>query len=174
MRNELYARCREALRAVGSESSASECHGLLCGTLCTGDAVDPQRWLHEVLGDAADSSQPMRDGRALLLEMMRETALILSEPDCAFAPLLPDDDEPLAVRARALGQWCSGFLYGLGLAGAGWGSNLSADAREVLKDLCEFARIADDEEESNEREADYAALVEYLRVGVMLVHEEAR
>lgn len=173
MTNDTYAECQESLRAIGAALSASECHGLLCGLLCTGGEPEPGRWLGEVFGDRRDSSRPVTQCQARLLEIMQQTLEALSDPDCRFSPLLPDDDEPLAVRARALGLWCSGFLYGLGLGAPGWDSHLSPDAREILSDVSEFARISDDVEESGRQEADYAQLVEYLRVGVMLVHEEA-
>ena len=146
---------------------------MLCGTLCAGGEAGPRRWLHEVLGPRPESSQAVRECRALMRRMMQQTIRDLSDPEFGFCALLPDDEEPLATRARALGQWCSGFLYGLGLGGARIHPRLSADAREVLSDLSEFARIADDVEGSPEQEDDYTQLVEYLRVGVLLVHEES-
>lgn len=173
MTNEMYAECRQVLEAADAALTTAECHGLLCGALCAGGEVDPRWWLHEVLGDAPDSSRPMRDCRAVLLRIMQQTISALGEPDFGFSPLLPDDDEPLATRTRALGQWCSGFLCGLGLGGVSQEGGLSPDAQEVLSDLAEFARIADEVEASREGEADYAHLVEYVRVGVMVIHEEA-
>jgi uncharacterized protein YgfB (UPF0149 family) len=49
----------------------------------------------------------------------------LAGNDSAFAPLLPDDDAPLAERADALSMWCQGFLYGLGSGSAADPSKVS-------------------------------------------------
>jgi uncharacterized protein len=86
--------------------------------------------------------------------------------------LLPDDDAPLARRAEALAQWCQGFLYGFGSV-AGTQRNLPAQVDEVLKDLTQISRAsAGDSEPTDDDEEDYVEIVEYVRVGAQLVHDE--
>ena len=73
-----------------------------------------------------------------------------------------------------MADWCSGFLYGFGSAGDNVESRLSKDALEVLSDFSEVTRLRSDGEESESSEADYSEIVEYMRVGVMLIFEELR
>ena len=54
--------------------------------------------------------------RRLLARLWEQTRRQLDSPDYAFQPLLPDDSRPLSLRTQVLGLWCSGVLYGLGLA----------------------------------------------------------
>ena len=99
-----------------------------------------------------------------------------------FAPLLPDDDSPLAERTIAMAQWCQGFLYGFGVSTADQSSGqvsgkrdskLSPEIREVLHDFAQLARATVGEvEPTEEDENDYAEIVEYLRVGAQLIHDE--
>ena len=87
-------------------------------------------------------------------------------------PLLPDDEEALETRTAALAEWCTGFLAGLGsvpVPTEGWPDTV----REIVADFGEIARAAVGEEDSPEdSEASYVELVEYLRAGTQLVHEE--
>ena len=92
-----------------------------------------------------------------------------------FAPLLPEDDAPLAVRTEALGQWCGSFLAGLaaGLARRGAGS-LEDAPEEVREIVADFAAIAQIDPESAELsadalEGDLVELEEFVKVGVLLV-----
>jgi uncharacterized protein YgfB (UPF0149 family) len=63
-------------------------------------------------------------------------------------------------------------LYGIGSAGGDLAARLSRDAQEVLSDFSEVTRLKSDTEESESLEADYSEIVEYMRVGVMLIFEE--
>lgn len=166
-----YEQCRAALQAVGADLDAAECHGLLSGMLCVPGAFKRGTFLAEVLGDDADAHRA-GDCRRLLAALGEEVLRRLSSPDCDFAPLLPDDGQSLAIRAAALGSWCAGFLYGLGISGVARDRALSAEARELMTDLAGMTRIETDGAAHEDDEANYAELVEYVRVGVMLVYAE--
>jgi hypothetical protein len=45
---------------------------------------------------------------------------------------------------------------------------------EVLSDFSDVTRLRGDAQESESSEADYFEIVEYMRVGVMLIFEELR
>ena len=91
-----------------------------------------------------------------------------------FDLLIPEDDAPIEERTRALSLWCNGFLYGLGTTGAADPARLSPDAGEVVRDLTEITRAGVDAADGvEENEAALAELVEFVRVGVQLVFEEA-
>jgi len=90
-----------------------------------------------------------------------------------FTPLLPEDAQPIDARAAALGQWCQGFLYGLGASALSDARELRGDVGEVVRDLTEITHVGVDARDSLEsNEGAYAELVEFVRVGVQLLFDE--
>jgi yecA family protein len=163
-----YADVQRALERESLTTTPAECHGLLCGMFCAPEDTDEAAWLAEVCADAA--ARPELIG--VLRELREETVRQLFGSQFEFTPLLPSDDAPLALRSRALGSWCEGFLFGLGLGGLHSGEQLLDDAREIMADLAELTRIEPEPEPDAAAEDAYAELVEYVRAGVMLLNEE--
>lgn len=154
-----------------SSVPAAESHGCLCGALCVSGDYTIDQWLDEIIpeesGDDADSN---RDALKLLFE---DTVRSLRGDQMEFEPLLPSDDVELQERAKALSQWCQGFLYGFGTGAALDADEMPANIDEILRDLTQIGRatveLADAEEEQEEA---YAEVIEYVRVGVQLIHDE--
>jgi uncharacterized protein YgfB (UPF0149 family) len=184
----------DASQTLGDASGAlsvSEAHGCLCGALCINDDYPLTRWMEEVLADEAEplSDELLQSVRNTLQSLYTDTLRALRGDDLEFAPLLPDDDSPLAERTIAMAQWCEGFLYGFGITSGGQvggqsggkadqpsnkpSNKLAAEIREVLHDFTQLARATvGDVEPTDEDESDYAEIVEYLRVGAQLIHDE--
>ena len=160
-----------ALQRIDVDIGAAEAHGIVCGVLCVpnGQSTD---WVTEITGPTEPGDLLSAECTSSLLGLCAETQKQLSSDDCDFRPLLPDDDEPLGLRSEALGLWCSGFLLGFTIGGITDLQHLPADSREVIDDLNQFAGIQTSTVEDEAEEAAYAELVEYIRVGVMLVNEE--
>ncbi len=169
----------QAFRRLGAADSAAENHGILCGLLCAQGHVAQPDWLTLMRQLAApDDGYAEHAGldasaadQAAVSALYEETLSRLREADSLFEPLLPDDDEPLPIRSAAMAQWCGGFLYGLGAGGVRDFSVLPEDVREIAGDIAEISRAGTDGGESEEDEAAYAEIVEYLRAGVTLVFE---
>ncbi|HRD67390.1 MAG TPA: UPF0149 family protein [Candidatus Competibacter sp.] len=165
----------ERLTGLLAPFSPAELHGLLCGLLCADRDLEPEQWLihaREQLTDDAELAEPVRD---VLFKLFEYGAAQLNAADWSVAPLLPDDDVPLRQRVDALGSWCQGLLYGLGLGEVERRGELSAESREFLHDATEIARIGFDAGEANEAdETAYAEVVEYLRVGLLLIQQDLR
>ncbi|TQV62345.1 MAG: UPF0149 family protein [Halothiobacillaceae bacterium] len=147
--------------------SAAEAHGVLTGMICASGPVELSDWWSQIREDDEQAAVP-----ALLGQVHAETSTSLAELTGTFDLMLPDDEDDLGDRAEALHLWCNGFLYGYGVAGGKDPSQLPDDAAEVLRDIGQFAQasfdLGDDDEED---ELAYSELVEYLRVGVLLLHE---
>jgi uncharacterized protein len=148
-------------------TDAAEAHGTLVGSLCS-TQCSLTDWLAEILPDGRADAFSNHSFRAVF----DFTCVTLGNGELTFAPMLPTDEEPIIDRTSALGEWCQGFLYGLG-AGAAIPDSpaLQGEAAEVLRDLTEITRVdvdPTDGEESNE--AAYAELVEFVRVGVQLLY----
>jgi hypothetical protein len=171
-----YATYREALTDASSDLDASECHGMLCGLLCTVERFPEELWIEEVFASSGAAGPVTERCATTLMVARQETQRHLGGTGYEFAPLLPDDCAPLPERGKALAHWCRGFLYGLALGGLEEPMSSPKEVREVLGDLSEFTRldVTGTEAETNVMESDYAEIVEYVRVGVMLVHTELR
>ena len=163
----------ERLTRLLDPFNPAELHGLLCGLLCADPNLNCDRWLscvHEELADEGESSEPADD---LLRKLFEYGAAQLSDADCAVTPLLPEDEVPLQQRSDALGIWCQGLLFGLGLGQADRHGALSAESQEFLHDAAEIARVGFETEDATEAdEAAYAEVVEYLRIGLLIIHHD--
>lgn len=159
------ARLLEGARAL---TEVPEAHGTLVGALCAAGAYSLQDWFGEVFpeglaGDAEDGMQ----------QLHRWTLAALTAGDLQFAPLLPDDEAPVAARAQALGEFCQGFLYGLGSSALPDPEALPPQVAEVVRDIGAITHVGVDPDESEEdNEQAYAELVEFVRVGVQLLFDE--
>jgi len=165
------------LRDLQSSVPAAESHGCLCGALCTTAHYSVERWLDELVtadDDVADAEAPAGDdGRGPLNLLFTDTVRALRGDDMEFELLLPDDDSALEERAVALSQWCQGFLYGFGSGDPVDAQQLPPDVDEVLRDLTHIGRATvESRDGSEEEEQAYAQIVEYVRVGVQLIHDE--
>lgn len=156
-----------ALAAAGSAVHAAEAHGCLCGATCVRRDYGLAEWLDEILPDGT-----ARDD-AVLEELRANTASALAGAQMEFEPLLPDEEQELAVRVESLGAWCNGFLYGFGSAGPTGAAQLPDDVAEVLGDLAQFSQAGAVGTEGPEVEEDaYIELVEFVRAAVQLVYED--
>jgi len=170
-----FTSLQETLTRARAACDAAESHGTLCGVLCVGvDGADT--WLEHILGEDAAAGLPADRCRKELTALKDATRNALTEGALGFTPLLPDDETTLNERTEALGEWCQGFLYGVGLGGQGMDLDaLPDEAGEVLRDMSQIAQAGfEGEGASDEDEAAYTEIVEYLRVGVQLLFEELR
>jgi uncharacterized protein YgfB (UPF0149 family) len=158
------------LQSLQSSVAASESHGCLCGALCTTQQYAVESWLDEVVPDAGDDPG---DDRAPLRLLFADTVRALRGEEMEFQLLLPDDDALLVERAMALSQWCQGFLYGFGTGRAVARDQLSGEVEEVLRDLTHISQAAvETGADAEEEEQAYAEIIEYVRAGVQLIHDE--
>jgi uncharacterized protein len=160
-----------ALNAAGGLPVA-ELHGTVCGIAAGAGIADgggvaavPMQDLLVLLGDdLVDESSVGRFVAATLDNLDAE--------DLSFFPLLPDDDDGLAGRLEALGEWCGGFLAGFaaGLARSGFGSleETPEEVREIVRDLAAIAQV-DAASAADSAEGDLAELEEFVKVGVLLI-----
>lgn len=165
----------EALRSCGSDWSAAQTHGLLCGRLAVDGTAGIGAWRSQVL-DEPQAATPERNACADLLDnLAAATWQQLAERQSQFDVLLPADDENSHRRAQALADWSEGFLHGL----VTHSTDESVRRRlgeeplsDLIRDLLELTRAevgAEDSEE--ETELAYAELVEYVRVAAQLAFE---
>ncbi len=167
-----YERLEAALARIGYVDAAAEYHGALCGSLCVSPPaqIDVMRLLDA--GQRAPSGSDPQT-REELTELREQALASLQDSDMAFQMLLPDDEVALVPRARALAQWCEGFLYGMASRPGLDLNRLTDEGREIVRDFTQFTHaVVGDEDDANLEETAYAELVEYVRVGAQLLFME--
>lgn len=168
----LYDDVALALEDCRAAIGPAALHGMMTGMAAAGLALPPARLLAVLAGelDAAVDE----DTRDLLLAMDRTLRRQLADDDLGFEILLPEDDQPLAVRVAGMAQWCDGFLGGFG-AGTGdrKDTDFPEDVQALLLNVAEFTRAEADEGEADEEaERDFMEVVEYLRIAVLTIYTE--
>jgi yecA family protein len=158
------------LAEAGACSEASDSHGMLCGLICAAGSAEPATWEPALLGGQVIPGAALDRSRRLLGELYHRTQVQLHSDDLEFSLLLPDDIEPLNLRTERLGQWCQGFLAGLGLGGLSDTGGLPDDIEELLHDFAEISHAEFDMENAGEEdEAAFAEITEYVRMGVLVI-----
>ena len=164
-----YPELQRVLTQARAVSDAPEAHGTLVGALCAAARYSLEDWIAEILPEGRASEAAAAPLRA----MFEATVDALRSDEMQFQPLLPADEDSLAERAGALGEWCQGFLYGLGTGQFRDVDAAGSEVGEILRDLTEITRLDIDPEDGEAaNEEAYAELVEFVRVGVQLVFEQ--
>lgn len=151
-------------------------------------AAAKTRWFTEVLDAASLTTESVRQKSAELKQLdewFSNTLGALNNTDLEFYPCVPEEESPVRFRLQALSDFCSGFTYGIGLSSASRGNKpLPSDTREIIDDFQAIdaaddlnpgaSSSADPVLDVNTQESMYNELLEYVRVGVLLVLEELR
>lgn len=167
-----YSQLDKTLRKLGAHLSAAETHGLLTGMLSLDELQPDAENFRKTLLQNLDCDQPNKSQWHILETTSSKIAADLAGLDCDFNMLLPGDQSDLTERIDALGFWCRGYLSGLGLAGI-TPEHLSNDSiKELVHDLSQIAHASIEVDASEEDEANYVELVEFVRVAVQNIRVE--
>lgn len=166
-----YVAMERALGRANVDFSGAEIHGMGCGMLVVDQSFSQETWLAQVLeGNPQDFH--VQEARTLLRELFTATRQQLNDPGMAFELFLPEDDA-LETRVEAMQDWCQGFSYGLAMAGIKDMHKLPEDSREWAEDVVRIGSSGELEmEDEEEGENALAEIIEYLRVGVLMMNEE--
>ncbi len=168
-------RVQKNLTTLGSEASPSEAHGTLCGLLCGRADLEPQEWLALTTTEAEAIEQGdilAAEAAEWLSELFFQTVAALSDNNLNFYPLLPEDDSE-TVQLEAIAQWAQGFLMGLSLAGIEKFTDYPEEVGEFVEAMTSISSADDyDLAGDNSDEEAITELVEFIRIGVLLVNEE--
>jgi hypothetical protein len=168
-----YAEIQTALCGETGNCPAEQWHGLMCGLICSGRPTSVDLLSRLMLEITGLEEELQAQQITMLEQLLQETGQQLSAGNLDFNPLLPGEEESLAQRTRALGDWCDSFLFGLSAGGLNNETGPAPDVGEFIADLSEISHA--EFESDVDREDDeyyYNELVEYVRVGALLVNDE--
>jgi len=161
---------QNSLQKLGATADAAESHGTLCGLLLdnSGMAI----WLKHTLEALPDKGDVLGvEALQVLNQLFEQSREQLNIDDCSLQLLLPDDSDNLALRLLGLANWCQGFLYSIGVIGKDRIESLDQESQECLCDLLEISKLDHQQAASEEAEQQYAALVEHVRMSVLMLNE---
>lgn len=164
-----YNNIQSSLSELNCHVSPAEAHGIICGMLTVNTAADQNTWLNEIIEDDQLNNTAVTQLNTLFKQSLQQ----LNDSNLGLKILLPADDTTLAIRLATIQEWCQGLLYGTALSGLKEWTKLPEDSREFLQDVSQISSSGDfDLEEDEEAEQHYSEIVEYLRVGTLLLSEE--
>ena len=162
----------EQLDRLQAAMDIYEAHGCLCGLLSASSDVGKNDWFAHVLDGLEQNNLSVQETSDQLAQLFDQTVKGLDDAMLGFQLVLPDEDEALEERTLSLANWCQGFLFGLGAGGVKEQDMLSEDVQEIIKDISEISKITYADEDDDENEEAFMELVEYIRVGVLLIYGE--
>lgn len=162
---------------VLDSAALSESHGVVCGLLIQRHNAELVHFIG-LLASLELVRQPAPDVQELLAELMATTLAHLNDEELGLQLWLPEDSQPLLLRTQALGHWCNGFLAALGAQSEQALQSLSDEGKEALTDVAQIAKAdigpPEGSEQIEEDEQAFAEIVEYLRIAVLILHEDLR
>lgn len=166
-----FENLQQTLEKLQAMSDASEAHGTLCGLLLA--QQDFSRWMECTLDQPLETNDLLASEHMKVLHnLYQQTRTELNGEDMSLDLLLPDESYEFAMRLIALGTWCQGFLYGLGVGGEALLKGLSEQGRECMDDLLQISQLSHNEEYNEESETVYTEIVEHVRLSVIFMNEE--
>ncbi|PJG57638.1 UPF0149 family protein [Aeromonas cavernicola] len=152
-------------------ASAVEAHGVICGLVCGGVALDGKSWLpyfNDLVNDGFGLPASVRQVMTTQYERVVESLMAQKGVEL----LLPGDDAPLDERIDALVDWSQAFLAGFGVVQQEL-ARASQELQEMIQDIASITQVsAEFEQEDEENEASYLVIYEHLKLGIMLAFEE--
>lgn len=169
-----YDQIELALQKMEADINASEIHGTLCALLCADATHTGEKWYQSLVPEAENPDELYQESTQTLELLRLQSQRELNDPTCDYQLLLPADDIDIATRTTALSDWCQGFIMGLMICGLKDFHKLPENSAEVCADILEISRASSQyaSEETEEDEMALEELVEFVRVGVLLVNEE--
>mgnify|MGYP006082685845 CR=1 FL=1 len=154
--------------------SVSEYHGHLTGRQVGGHEISGAIGMQIIADLTAAPAIRLAEQEEYWREHMKHFVQHFELENYGFQPLLPDDELPMEERLFALANWCTGFLNGIGCALDASAAKVLLKDDETLADFTEITNLDFNASDTNENEALYIELVEYVRLAALNMHENLK
>ena len=160
-------------------NTISKYHGIICSRLCFGIKEFNDLMSKDSNANHRIVSIQLKEFNTALFEIIEEQENQFKSNTLDFQPLLPDESEPIEVRALALALWCEGFIDSCGMCIAELDLDIKAigngEVSEIIEDFSQISTLDPNSIlEEEEEEIALMELVEYVRVSVQLFFENLR
>lgn len=162
------------MQRAGVPFSPAEAHAIAVGLLSGAVAQPNTLWQTEVYAELDGDNVFAQECRSLLDEVYALAESQVDDESFGLQLFLPDEAQEGYTVNMGLRDWAQGFLFGFGLAGDAVGAALSAEGQEALRDFYEIAQLdVNDSESSEDDEQARVEVEEYMRMGALLIYDEA-
>jgi hypothetical protein len=160
-------------------NNISKYHGIICSRLCFGIKEFNDLMSKDSNANHQIVSIQLKEFNAALFEIIEEQENQFKSNVLDFQPLLPDESEPIEVRALALALWSEGFIDSCGMCIAELDLDIegigNGEVSEIIEDFSQISTLDPNSIlEEEEEEIALMELVEYVRVSVQLFFENLR
>lgn len=164
----IYEQLNTELKAQNIGITAAELHGVIAGLLAGGNKDESwQPLLFDMANDGQTFSSQLMD---LTQQIYQDTKQQLDDDEFEFQLLISDRD--LFTEIDDLIGWVNHFLLGLGLMQPHL-SKVKGDTGEAIADLRQITKLGYEEDDDQEELAyAFEEVLEYVRVSVILCHDE--
>ncbi len=173
-REYIWEQTQQKLQDADAAISVAEYHGHLIGRHVGGHEVAGSLVVPLVAELTGASREQVQGEREDWQELVGHYFEDFDSAHFGFQPLLPQDSLPLAERLEGLAMWSTGFLNGIGCALNQVQAGDLLEKDETIADLVEISQLDSDAEETDENEALYSELVEFVRLAVLDLHENLK
>lgn len=157
--------------AAGIFVHPSYAHGVWLGMIVGGMNCSPKAWADKIMGKADAWNTFSVPVQHMLLALAESSVEQLGDSHYVLQLLLPDDEDELEDRLLSLGQFCEGFTEAFTDQSATHAVLLDADAAEALSDIKQVKDLSLELSHEPEDETDFMEVLEYVRVGICLIHQ---
>ena len=165
----------EQLNAILNEhdftATASELHGLLTGLIAGGMFKESNDYLHHMAELFNNGLTVKGSLKSASEQLVADIFQQFESEDMSFELLLLDEDETLSDQAVELLNWVQYFLVGFGFNQRDL-KMASNELREIIEDFTNITRMDTELDDSNETQADFYEIIEFIRVSAILCHQE--
>ncbi len=168
------------LQQLGMSSSMAEVHGLFSGLICSSQKLPSQEvyfWTKNLDLEIDINNLLVKEALEVLDSFYQMIKTSLSSAEFDFQLAIVEEDT-FDIRLADFSLWVQNFLYGLGLNSSASKkdnkiSNPSPQLQEIISDLVNISHAEDYQLEGNEEdEQSLFELMEYVRLGVILIADE--
>jgi uncharacterized protein YgfB (UPF0149 family) len=163
----------DAIAFLSLPISASFLHGTMCGYLCAGADTQGEIYIRALLNNKKDEQS--RKAIFAMFEVFSISQSQIAHFDFDFQMMLPNESEPLMVRAKAFSEWCEGFTQAMTLSGVNIGQFHEEEAQDALQHMIEFAELdCDTLDIDEEDERALMEVSEYARMAVIRLYGDLK
>jgi uncharacterized protein YgfB (UPF0149 family) len=169
-----YDTVNDALQRLDLDVDAAHVHGLTTGLICGDFTASLHSLIQELLTGYDEQDQLVQECRRILTQLHGVTKEQLDDIELGFYLLLPDGEESLPLRAKAVTDWCQGFLFGYGINIGDQHGRLARDSLNALEDIGQFTRMDTSEldEMTEDDQQSLQHIEEYLRMAALMIYAD--
>lgn len=169
-----WAEVHQKLLEIEAPLSVAEYHGHLIGRQVGGHMVTGFTGIQIIAELTAAPAARLAEEAEYWQLHMQQLVDNLEMDNYGFYLLLPDDEISMDERLFSLSNWCAGFLNGIGCALDAAATKTLLKDDDTLSTLAEITNLDLNASDTEENEALYLEVVEYVRLAVLNLHEELK